>query len=375
MNDFPASGSLCRAPNPLDWSGKSRKLMVDACREMATFHAEHSEEIARIYRKRGFSPDSIKKEEDLERIPSIGVTAMKYFLLTSLPEEEAVLKLTSSGTRGQKTQIWFDRDSLDRVQAQLEELWKQEGLVSREPTNYLMLVYDPDEAKDLGIAFTLKNQQRFAPPAETFFAIRKNKAGEWAFDLPSVLGKIEVFIEEGKPVRVMGIISFIYELLEELERTRPVKLPAGSRLLTGGGWKTADDKRVPRDFFRQKASRMLGICEENIRDGYGMAEHSAPYIECRLHRFHIPVYNRVFARDPVDLGLLPPGETGLLELLTPFNAMMPNLSILSTDLGFIDPEPCTCGWKAPTFTLVGRGGLVKHKGCAIKAGEILRRKS
>ncbi len=104
-----------------------------------------------------------------------------------------------------------------------------------------------------------------------------------------------------------------------------------------------------------------------------MAEHSAPYMECRRHRFHVPAFNRVYVRDPETLKLLPSGKTGLLELVTPYNAMMPNLALLTTDLGFLDPRPCPCGYNSPTFTLVGRGGLTKNKGCAITAGEIVKR--
>jgi hypothetical protein len=74
----------------------------------------------------------------------------------------------------------------------------------------------------------------------------------------------------------------------------------------------------------------------------------------------------------VTLEVLPPGEIGLLEFITPFNAMMPNLAVLSTDLGYLDPTPCPCGRLSPTFTLVGRGGVEKHKGCAIAAGDIVR---
>jgi len=375
MSEFPFSNELCRSDHPLDWSEKSRSLMIKACREMAIFHSRHNREFDWLCRKAAFNVESINVESDLEKIPAVGVTAMKYYLLLSLAEEAAVLKLTSSGTRGQKTQIWFDRDSLDRVQSMLELLWRQEGLISKKQTNYMMMVYDPEEAKDLGIAFTLKNQQRFAPPSETYFAIRKNAMGAWEFNMKAVIEKLNSYIGQGKPVRIMGIISFIYELLEELEKTGAVALPPESFLLTGGGWKTADEKKVPRDYFRGKASRILGIPDENIRDAYGMAEHSAPYIECKRHRFHIPVYNRIFIRNPETMTVMSPGEIGLLQLISPFNAMMPNLSILSTDMGHIDPDPCPCGWKAPTFTLVGRGGLVKHKGCALRAGEILRRKS
>ena len=345
--------------------------MVAACREMAAFHARRCPELGAVYRRRGFAPRSIRTGKDLRRIPMLGVGAMKRFLLTSLPHERAVLRLTSSGTRGQKTRIWFDADSLRRCQSQLSVLWEQEGLLSRAPTNYLMFVYDPKEAKDLGIAFSDTNQQRFAPAARVFYAVRKNAAGAWEFRTAETLRTLREYAAEGKPVRLLGIPTFIYEFLGAM--SEPVRLPAGSWMVTGGGWKAAEDKKVSRDSFRGLAARLLGLPLENIRDGYGMAEHCAPYLECRKHRFHVPAYSRVVIRDPETLAALPPGRPGLLELVSPWNAMMPNLAILSTDLGRLDAQRCPCGYNSPTFTLLGRGGLIKHKGCAIHAGEIVRR--
>ncbi|MDD5656674.1 MAG: acyl-protein synthetase [Elusimicrobia bacterium] len=368
---FPNARAVCGVADPHVWTPEKSRLMVAACRELAAFHARRSPELAALYRRRGFRPDSIRGEADLRRIPMLCVSAMKSFLLTSLPRRRAVLRLTSSGTRGQKTQIWFDRASLARCQAQLAGLWKQEGLLSRRPTNYLMFVYDPKEAKDLGIAFSDTNQQRFAPAARVFYAVRKGASGGWEFRREQALAALESFAAEGRPARLFGIPSFIHEFVEWLPRA--VRLPPGSWMVTGGGWKAAEDKQVSREEFRARAAARLGLAPENIRDGYGMAEHCAPYLECRRHRFHVPAYNRVFARHPVTLEALPPGRPGLLELVTPWNAMMPNLAILSTDLGRIEAGRCPCGYNSPTFTLLGRGGLAKHKGCALHAAEIVRR--
>jgi hypothetical protein len=370
---FPSAEAVCRVKDPQAWTPAKNRLMAAACREMACFHARRSPELGALYRRRGFRPDSIRTEKDLARIPMLGVSAMKSFLLTSLPHRQTVLRLTSSGTRGQKTRIWFDAESLERCQSQLSVLWEQEGLLSHEPTNYLMFVYDPKEAKDLGIAFSDTNQQRFAPAARVFYAVRKGAAGAWEFRKAETLAALREYASAGLPVRIFGIPSFMYEFLSEM--TEPVRLPPDSWMVTGGGWKAAEDKKVSREYFRELASRMLGLPAENIRDGYGMAEHCAPYLECRRHRFHVPVYCRVFARDPVTLQVLPPGRPGLLGLVTPWNAMMPNLAILSTDMGMIAPGRCPCGYNSPTFTLLGRGGLTKHKGCAIHAGEIVRRAS
>ena len=373
MTLFPNTETICDIKDPLHWTSEKSKLMLNACREMALFHQGHCPDIAYLYKKYDFDPRTLQAEEDLARIPALGVTAMKYFLLTSLPAEQSILKLTSSGTRGQKTQIWFDQKSLDRCQAMLERYWEQEGFISDQPTNYLMFVYDPKDAKDLGVTFSDSNQQRFAPVAESFYTIRKEGSGEWKFNLNEVIEKTRQFAEIRKPVRIFGLPAFVFSFLEELGKHKPIPLPPGSMIMVGGGWKAAENKKVSREEFRLLATERLGIPDENIRDNYGMAEHCAPYMECRKHRFHIGAYNRIIVRDPITYHSLPPGEIGLLELITPWNAMMPNLAVLSTDLGKIDPEPCGCGWNSPTFTLVGRAGLSKHKGCAIHADDIVKR--
>ena len=369
--DFARAEALCRVKDPHVWSAEKTALMVDACREFAVFHAQRSPELAHLYRRERFDPASIRGEDDLARIPMLGVSAMKRFLITSLPHDQATLKLTSSGTRGQKTQIWFDADSLERCQAMLESQWRQEGLVSTQPANYLMFVYDPEEAKDLGIAFSDKNQQRFAPVRRSVYAIKKDAAGQWAFRKDEVLATLRAYAEEGKPVRLFGMPAFLFETLSLMKE--PIPMPPGSWMVTGGGWKAAEDKNVSRAHFRERATELFGLPPANIRDGYGMAEHCAPYLECREHRFHVPAFCRVLPRDPVTLSPLPPGQVGLLELIAPYNAMMPNLAILTTDMGAIDVAPCPCGYNSPTFTLAGRGGISKHKGCAIHAGEIVRR--
>ena len=65
-------------------------------------------------------------------------------------------------------------------------------------------------------------------------------------------------------------------------------------------------------------SLAFGVPEHRIRDGYGMAEHSAPYFECKKHQLHVPVFNHLIIRDPETMDVLPPGEVGILELISPF---------------------------------------------------------
>ena len=202
-----------------------------------------------------------------------------------------------------------------------------------------------------------------------------NEQGEWEYNKHKVINVLKEYEAEGLPVRLHGMPAFIFEIIQELsDREEKIALPADSFMFTGGGWKASEDKQITREAFRELVANKLGIIPDNQRDGFGMAEHSAPYIECSHHRFHIPVYNRVVVRDPRTMAALPEGETGLLEFISPYNEMMPNLSILSTDLGYIEPKPCSCGKNSPTFMVVGRGGLTKHKGCAITAAELVKRR-
>ncbi len=371
---FPYSKKICEIDSPLDWTDDKNQLMAMACKEMALFHQKNCPDIERLYKKHQFDPNSIESIDDLTRIPAVGVSAMKYHLLTSMPPDQAVLKLTSSGTRGQKTQIWFDQGSLDRVQRMLDVYLEQEKIVSKELTNYLVFNYDPDDAGDLGIAYTEKNQLRFAPQNKAFFTVKKDKQGQWQFLKEKALQTLKEYAQEGKPVRIMAMPAFLFEFLGFMKKQNiSFKLPKGSLIITGGGWKAAEDKMVSRDQFRQMCKDAFGIPAEWIRDAYGMAEHSAPYFQCSHHKFHVAVFNRLYVRDPVTNKVLPPGEKGLLELVTPFNAIMPTLALLSTDWAMIDSESCGCGQNSPTFTLLGRAGLSKHKGCAIHADDIVKR--
>lgn len=375
MKVFTYAEAISAIENPLDWSSEKNEIFYKACVEMATFHYESNSVIKCIYDKRRFKPTSICSEADLARIPSLGVTAMKYHLLTSMDHKKSILQLTSSGTRGQKTQIWFDQGSLDRVQKMMDVYFEQEGFVSSEPNNYIIFNYDPEDAGDLGIAYSDKNQMRFAPVADSYFAIKKNEEGNWTFDKQAMLAKLHKFESTGLPLRIFAMPAFLHEFLVWMQETkqRSLAFPKSSWILTGGGWKAAEDKKITREMFRSICEEIFSIPSERQRDGFGMAEHCAPYFECRHHRLHIPVYNRILVRDPITNCVLPDGEVGVMEFITPFNTMMPTLAINSTDYGRIRKTPCDCGFSSPTFEVLGRAGLSKHKGCALTASEIVRR--
>jgi hypothetical protein len=140
---------------------------------------------------------------------------------------------------------------------------------------------------------------------------------------------------------------------------------------TGGGWKTHADEEIPKDDFRKLIEERLGIPSHHVRDLFGMVEHGIPYVDCELGNMHIPNFARVYIRSAKG-ELLPLGEKGLIHFICSYNRSYPCLSVLSTDYGKI--ENCSCSIGGPILKILGRAGKSKHKGCAIKATELLKEK-
>ncbi|MDD3333973.1 MAG: hypothetical protein PHI98_00510 [Eubacteriales bacterium] len=121
-------------------------------------------------------------------------------------------------------------------------------------------------------------------------------------------------------------------------------------------------------------TEMLGIPDENIRDGYGSTEHSVPYFECKRHHFHLPVYSRMLIRDVETLRPLPLGEKGFANFITPHLLSVPAVSVLMGDLAVLHPaEECGCGLTTPYMEILGRAGTSAAKSCAVTASELLKR--
>ena len=141
-------------------------------------------------------------------------------------------------------------------------------------------------------------------------------------------------------------------------------------MITGGGWKDSQDRAMDKQKMRALLAGYLGLKTAQVRDLFGMVEHGVPYVDCPLGNFHVPIYGRILVRHPATLELLPYGETGLLQFITPYLSSYPSISLLSSDLGYLQ-ESCSCGLAGPVMHIAGRAGVKKLKGCAISASTLL----
>lgn len=382
LNIFGTEGTSMTAREQLihledvyDHEGSS-EIFLEAMRECLKHHMANNEFFKKYMDAEEFDPDELKTEEDLKKIPFIHANFFKKYEVLSVDREDIVFYATSSGTSGQKSQMFFDKDTQDFGNAMVENEFRYYGFLSDEPTNYLLFTYEPAEiSKNLGTAQTDMGLLSYAPVNDTFFALRFNGEGH-DFDVYGTIKALEEYEEAGLPVRIFGFPSFLYFTVKQMKDTghRPLKLNKKSMTMLGGGWKGYADKQIKKQELYDLVEEMLGIPEENCRDGYGSTEHSVPYFECPNHHFHIPVFSRMIIRDVETLEPLPYGEAGFANFITPHLLSVPAVSVLMGDMAVLHaPEECGCGIKTPYMEIVGRAGTSKAKSCAITASELLKR--
>lgn len=361
---------LCRLENPYDNFEASRELLLKAMLENIKWHAERSE----FYRNFLSSNDfDLNANIELSDIPAIVATFFKRNEIRSIPLDEVSVHLTSSGTTGQKSQMFFDDWTIRVAQDMVAKIFQYYGWICKEPVNYMLYTYETERDSKLGTAYTDHFLASFAPANKIELALKLNKSGKHRFDLHGVIKTFEQYEKDGLPVRIFGFPAFFHATLEEMrDRGIKLKLHPESLVFLGGGWKGLADRQVDKRETYALAVDVLGIPDERLRDGFGSVEHCIPYIECEKHEFHIPVWSHVEILDVRTCEPLPYGEKGFLTLISPYITSVAANAVMVTDKASLHhASECSCGVKTPFFRLYGRAGVTRTKSCAATAAELL----
>ncbi len=370
---------LCEYPHPYGFTVQQEDLFVKAMAENITWHYERLEFYRRLLAERNFSVSSLQGIADCARIPFIHANFFKTHELISVKREEIAVHLTSSGTTGQKSQIFFDEWSIGAAQRMVDFIfqynqWVTDGV----KTNYLLFNYEPYSGFKVGTSFTANFLCKYAPINSIFYALRNIGSGRHEFDPFGTIDTLKRYAEEGLPVRIFGFPSFMYFTLKRMREIGlpNLKLHEDSLVFFGGGWKGYADKAIDKKDLYAMITEHLGIPDHRIRDGYGSVEHSVPYVECEGHNFHVPVWSMVYIRDIKTLEPLRYGNEGFIQFLSPYITSVPAQSVLMGDIAMLrEGSECTCGIKSPFFSILRRAGTSKNKSCALSATELLREKS
>lgn len=369
--------SLCTHAHPYSNTLETDQLFVDAMRAAVKWHEKRCSYFSKLLKQENLSVDTLQKIEDCANLPLIHANFFKTHTIRSIPEEEVSETFTSSGTTGQKSQMFFDDWSIGAGRRMIEYIYDYYGWNQPESTaNYLLYTYETLPNSQLGTAATDNFLTKFAKTNRKFYALRFTNpaANKHEFDCFGTIETLKSYEQEGLPVRIMGFPSFMYFTLKRMEALgmKPLKLHPDSLTSFGGGWKGHADQQIPKRELYEMIEYWLGFSHENCRDGYGSVEHAIPYFECKNHQFHIPVWSRAFIRNPRTLEVVPDGEPGFIHFVTPYITSVAAISVMMGDLAVKHPaSACSCGLKTPYFEILGRAGTSKTKSCAIAASELL----
>ena len=366
--------ALCDLKTPYSVSPETDQLFVAAMKESVAWHAARNDFYGRVVEMRGFAPSSLQTVKDCANVPFVLASFFKLHEQLSVPQEQISLHLTSSGTTGQKSQIFFDDWSLQSAQRMIDFIFAQYGWYSDKPTNYLLYSYESEADSKLGTAYTDNFLCKYAPVNKVFSALRRTGAGAHEFDVFGCVDRLLEFAKDGKPVRIFGFPAFLHFTLERMRdlKREPLKLSPDSLIFLGGGWKGNADREIDKFELYRSINELLGIPDERIRDGFGSVEHCIPYVECEKHQFHVPTWSRVFVRDLKSLAPLGPGEKGFLHFVSPYITSVPACSVLMGDLAsWYEGSSCSCKLGTPYFIIHGRAGLSRNKSCAVAAAEMI----
>lgn len=353
---------------------------IAAMRENAIFQYEHCTDYKRILDEAGFDPYGIQSMDDLVRLPFLPTLYLKHHKMYSVSPRRLLIKATSSGTSsGIKSEIGFDAGSLLRGLGMVISVGKYHKLWSGRPVHYLIFGFQPARDNQTAISKTALGFTFFAPALSRTYALKHQKGGGYALDMESMKQAFIKYAKSGAPVRTIGFPAYTYFLLKEMKEAGiKLKLPKGSLVTLGGGWKQFYAQKVEKKDFYALVWEVLGVPEENVVEFFGAVEHPILYTDCRSHHFHIPVYSRVVIRDPETFQPVPNGQPGLVNLMTPMVKSVPLLSIMTDDIGILHDgvdadgnKKCPCGEEAPWLEIIGRVGVRDIVTCAAGAQEIL----
>ena len=358
---------LFKTKDPYDSS--KADLFFDACKENFDYLITHCDDYKKICTGFGFESSA-----DLKSVADIPVIPTMLFKQHDFRSGPYTVSMTSSGTSGgNKSTMRFEWSAMMAGLRMALKVTRYHGVTSLHPCRYIVMGYKPHRSNTMGVTKTAYLTTYLAPAVSRKYILKHTDDG-YKPDFEGIVAALRKY-EKGKlPVRFMGFPSytfFLFQLLEE--KNLLFKLPKGSMIMLGGGWKQFYQEAADKETFYKLAYKTLGIREENIVEFFGAVEHPILYCDCKAHHFHIPVYGNVIIRDPDTLDPIGNGKTGLVNLITPITKASPILSVMTDDLGILhDGSDCPCGVKSPYLEIIGRVAPQDIKTCAAGAADILK---
>lgn len=347
---------LQMGPYSLDKEEKE-VLLLRRLEELTRLHRENCPAYARIL-------DSLPRfgVSGLEAVPFLPVQLFKELTLCSVPEENVVKTMTSSGTSGQTvSRIYLDRTTSANQQKALVKIVSSFTGAGRMP----MIIIDcPSVVKDRRM-FSARGAGILG---FSIFGTKKRYALNDGMQL-DVEGLREFLeVNRGKPIFLFGFTFMVWQhFYQELVRLKAEGVTfdlSNGTLIHGGGWKKLQSQTVSQGDFHDRLKEVCGL--DRIHDYYGMVEQTGcVYMQCEQGHLHASIFSDIIVRRPLDFGVCGVGEPGILQVLSTIPESYPGHSLLTEDEGvLLGEDDCPCGRKGKYFKVTGRLKNAELRGCS-----------
>jgi hypothetical protein len=180
-----------------------------------------------------------------------------------------------------------------------------------------------------------------------------------------IIGNIVDSLKEpGRSLKVFGAPYQVKQLCERMvAKTKTVRVPPGSTLSFGGGWKTFEGDKIDRAKLIELIQEALGIDRKYIFEGFAMTEMNVSFMRCSEDKYHVPPLIEPVIYDQALLPIKGRTVTGTFGYLDPFATSYPGF-IISGDVVTMTHDLCECGREGPTIVgEVTRAPGREVKGC------------
>lgn len=297
-------------------------------------------------------------------VPLVYNDMFKTHLIASFPLEKAVLGCLTGGTTSltQRGRIFRDEDGKKLVFTANRIMTGsylfpdfEEGKRCR----ILVLAPSPELAPSMGMAIGMDQTRQHFGTSDSMFLLGKS-----GIDVTNLLKALRESETSGVPVALIGATAaYVYFFQSCRKKKMKFRLPPGSRICDGGGYRGRFGK-VTRDDYYEMVEEILGIPNDYCVNVLGEAETATNLFDDALRRHvkglpkrertrPVPPWSRVLAMDIDDLSPLPDGKVGLLAHWDLANVPTV-LAVITDNLGYTTDNGTGC-------EMVGRAKLENGK--------------
>jgi hypothetical protein len=325
------------------------EVLLKELSSLVEHHRARCSQYARILSASGYT--AADRVADLPWLP---VRLFKNLELKSIPDDEVFKVLTSSGTTGEVSRIYLDKAA---AATQTRQLGATVQTVLG-PKRLPMLLVDTKAM--------LKDRRSFSARGAGVLGMSTfGRDHVWALDgdghvdvdaIRGFLGK-----HGGAPFLIFGFTYMVWLHLYEVARDNGLDLSNGI-LIHSGGWKKLVDQAVSPEEFR---ARLAGVGLTRTHNFYGMVEQIGTiFLEGPSGgSLYCPDFADVVIRDPQTWAELPPGEPGLIEVVSTLPTSYPGHVLLTEDLGVVHGVD-DGDWPGKHFSVMGRLPRAEARGCS-----------